>query len=129
MPETAVEKKAICEKCGVDVRENTMFCYNCGHSFTEAAAETNGTESAGISDEAQTALDDLAARLRIDESESVDRVKLASAERKRARVAPKRPKEEVWEGTEGRSVGALFVISLVIFLLVAAVVFLTVYWK
>ena len=29
MAETATEKK-VCQKCGVEVRPNTLFCYNCG---------------------------------------------------------------------------------------------------
>jgi predicted amidophosphoribosyltransferase len=128
MAETTLEK-AVCEKCGADVRENTSFCYNCGHSFTEAVKPANGAEQAEMSVETRTALDDLAAKFKIEESESNDRLALAAAERKKARVAPKKKKEDVWEGSEGRSGGAFIVISLVIFLIVVAVVFVTVYWK
>ena len=120
--------KAVCEKCGADVRENTLFCYNCGNKFGNIPADSNGTEIA-ISDEARTALDDLAAKLKIEESDGEDKIKLAAAERKRARVAPKRAKQDVWEETEGRSGGVLLTISLLIFLMVAGVVFITVYWK
>ena len=124
MAET-IQEKAVCEKCGADVRENTSFCYNCGHSFSEATSQTNGV----MSDETRSALDDLAAKFKIDEPETADPLALAAAERKRARVAPKRQKDNVWQESEGRSSGAFFVISLMIFLLVAAVVFITVYWK
>lgn len=34
MAETLVEKK-VCAECGVDVRPQTSFCYNCGKSVTE----------------------------------------------------------------------------------------------
>lgn len=34
MEETLVEKK-VCKECGVDVRPDTAFCYNCGKSVTE----------------------------------------------------------------------------------------------
>ena len=128
MPETTLEK-ATCEKCGADVRENTLFCYHCGNSFAEAAIEPNSAEPPAVSDEAKMALDDLVAKFRIDDDESVDPVKLAAAERKKARVKPKRQREDAWEGTDGRSGSAFFVISFVIFLIVAAIVFVTVYWK
>lgn len=34
MEETSVEKR-VCKECGVDVRPDTAFCYNCGRSVTE----------------------------------------------------------------------------------------------
>lgn len=128
MAEVALEK-ATCEKCGADVRENTLFCYNCGNRFGEAIKQTNGAVPNDMSDETKSALDDLAARFKIEEPESSDKLALAAAQRKKARVTPKRKKDEVWEGAEGRSGGVFFVISLLIFLMVAAVVFITVYWK
>ena len=132
MAETILEKTA-CEKCGADVRENTLFCYNCGYHFADAAKQANGAEppamSAAMSDETKSALDDLAAKFKIEEPEADDRLALAAAERKKARVSPKRKKEEVWEGSEGRTGGVFLVISLVFLLLVAVVVFITVYWK
>lgn len=132
MTEATLEK-AVCEKCGADVRENTLFCYNCGFHFADAARQANGAEqsamSAAMTDETKSALDDLAAKFKFDEPETTDPFALAAAERRRARVAPKRQKEEVWEENEGRSGGAFFFISLMIFLMVAGVVFITVYWK
>lgn len=119
--------REICDSCGVAVRENTAFCYNCGKRLVEPAAEINGDHSAGISDEGKAALDDLAARLKVDEN--ADRIKNATAERKKARVAPRKAAEEIWIADETRSGLMLFVISLVIFLLVMTIVFFTVYWK
>ena len=128
MAEATLEK-ATCENCGADVRENTVFCYNCGKKFAEAANDVNGAETAVMSEEAQTALDDLAARFKIDDAESEDKLALAAAERKKARVAPKKPKEVIWEVEDNRTGMFFFIVSLVIFVLVAAVVFITVYWK
>jgi len=82
-----------------------------------------------LSDETKSALDDLVARFKIEEPEPADKLALAAAERKKARVAPKRNKDEVWEGTEGRSGGVFFTISLLIFVLVVTIVLITVYWK
>ncbi len=128
MAETTVEK-ATCENCGSDVRDNTVFCYNCGKKFEQDGNAFNGTETASISDEAQTALDDLAASLSVDNAESEDKLALAAAERKKARVAPKKTKEVIWEADDTRSGFGFFIGSLFIFLLVAVVVFITVYWK
>lgn len=82
-----------------------------------------------MSDETRTALDDLAARFKIDETESENKLALAAAERKKARVAPKKSKEVIWEADETRSGLFIFFFSLFIFIIVAAVVFITVYWK
>lgn len=106
-----------------------MFCYNCGHSFDKTAETTNGSETTVMSEKAQSALDDLAAKLKNDEGETADRLALAAAERKKARVKPKLKKAETWEGVEGRSSGVFLIISLAIFLLVVAIVIFTVYWK
>jgi len=129
MAETIVER-ATCENCGADVRENTQFCYNCGKSFTEADIVANGDEPAAMSDDAQTALDDLAAKLKMEDVvDSGDRIALAAAERKRSRIAPKRPKQAVWEENDSGPSWFFFVASLLIFMIVAAVVFITLYWK
>jgi hypothetical protein len=37
MAETLVEKR-VCGECGVDVRPNTAFCYNCGKSISPSEA-------------------------------------------------------------------------------------------
>ena len=128
MAEATLEK-ATCENCGADVRESTQFCYNCGKKFTEAEAATNGTEPTAISDEAKNALDDLAARFNVDEAESGNKLAIAAAERKKARVAPKKQQEVIWEANETRSGLLLFIISLFLFVVVAIVVLITVYWK
>jgi hypothetical protein len=128
MTEATIEKAA-CEKCGAEIRENTSFCYNCGDKYGETAEVTNGAETAAMSEETKSALDDLAERFKIDEDENSERLKQAAAERKKARVAPKRQKEYVWEEETTRSVGGLFAISILILLIVAGIVFVTVYWK
>ena len=125
----AILEKAVCEKCGADVRESMLFCYNCGNKYAAAIDQPNGAEPNPVSDETRSALDDLAARMKLDEPEGEDKIKLAAAERKKARVAPKRQTEDTWENVNGRSGGAFFVIALVIFFIVAAIVFITLYWK
>lgn len=74
MAETTLEK-ATCESCGVDVRENTLFCYNCGTRVAMeptgiglSVAETNGTNSADKSAASSTDQDEELARIfRVDD--------------------------------------------------------------
>lgn len=71
MPKTRTRNKA-CSKCGVDIRTNTAFCYNCGNRLPkrrttkqEQLADENGV--AGKNDaETQAAINDLANRFNID---------------------------------------------------------------
>lgn len=130
MAEATLER-ASCESCGATVRDNTQFCYNCGKRYVDARTEINGLGPTPISDEARTALDDLAAKLSTDEADSDDKLARAAAKRKIARIAiaPKKSGNIAWEADDTRSGLFMFIFSLFIFLLVAAVVFLTVYWK
>lgn len=128
MPEVKL-KIATCESCGADIREDTLFCYSCGRKYADAANVSNGSEQVEISDEAKTALDDLAEKFKLGDAESQDKMALAAAERKKARVTPRKAKEMVWETDESISGTGFFVASLFISILVVAVVFLTVYWK
>lgn len=47
MAETLVEKK-VCGECGVDVRPQTQFCYNCGKSVTETPDADPAEEPSSI---------------------------------------------------------------------------------
>jgi uncharacterized Zn finger protein (UPF0148 family) len=129
MAETTVEK-ATCGNCGVEVREGTTFCYNCGkplsqteETATEAVHTSNGSV---VSPEARSALDELAERLKIAEPAEDDKLAKAAAERKRARVRARRS-EVVWEPADD---GRLFVVfTLLIAVMTAVVVLIAVYWK
>ena len=66
-------EKVTCEKCDSPVRENTAFCYNCGHRVIEEpvnepaeAAEFNGSE-ADVDARTKAALDEMVERFRTDE--------------------------------------------------------------
>ncbi|MGB4990961.1 MAG: zinc-ribbon domain-containing protein, partial [Pyrinomonadaceae bacterium] len=43
----AILEKAVCEQCGVAVRENTLFCYNCGSSVSNDPVDNAAT---GVAD-------------------------------------------------------------------------------
>jgi hypothetical protein len=128
MAEATLERTS-CENCGADVRANTQFCYKCGNKLTDAANEINRSDPASISGDARTALDDLAAKLRTDDGESGDKLAIAATKRKKARVVPTKEVATVWEADDTPSAQFIFIVSLLISLLVAAVVFVTVYWK
>lgn len=127
MPETTVEK-ATCENCGVEAREGTTFCYNCGTPVldVEKAEAANNGEPAAVSAEAQAALDELSQRFKIDKVKEEDKLAQAAAERKRARVRARRS-EVVWEPVDNTMWFVLFTLAITV--LTAVVVFVAVYWK
>ena len=92
-------------------------------------ADTNGAEPAEISDEGRSALDELAERLNEEDAEEADKLAAAAAERKKARVKPRKKRQMVWEPVD-EGPGPMFIgLTLLICLLAAVIVFLTVYWK
>ena len=122
----AVAEKQVCEECGVDVRENTAFCYNCGAGVGEGLA-SNGAV-AEKSDETKAALDDLAERFKIDEEED-DRLAKAAAERRKARVSNRKSIKYEWQPTDD-SPNLLFIaLTIVIAVVAALAVVLTAVWK
>lgn len=127
----AILEKAVCEKCGVDVRENTSFCYNCGNPVKspepEPVLETK-PEAKEEDAASKAALEDLAERFRMEDAPG-EKLAKAAAERRKARVAQRKPKVDVWEPTDESSSVLLLVLSLIITGIAAAVVFLMVFWK
>lgn len=122
----AVAEKEVCEECGVDVRENTAFCYNCGASVGEVLA-SNGA-AAEKSDETKAALDELAERFKIDGEED-DRLAKAAAERRKARVSNRKSLNYEWQPDDD-SPNLLFIVLTVVIAVVAALaVVLTAVWK
>lgn len=136
MAETTLEK-ATCESCGVDVRENTLFCYNCGtrvaseqtgEDFT--AFETNGVNSGETSAAAGSDQDEeLARRFKIDDVPAADKLANAAAQRKKARFSQRKPREVVWESPDESSNRLFVLITLLITVMAGGIVFLAVYLK
>jgi uncharacterized Zn finger protein (UPF0148 family) len=133
MQEATIEKPA-CGNCGVDVRENTLFCYNCGSRVVEdksvespLTVETNGLRS-GNASKAQAALDDLANRLKNDELAG-DKLAKAAAERRKARVRRRKSKEVVWEPNDDLSAGLILLLAVIITAITACIVFLVIIWR
>lgn len=127
----AVAEKAICENCGVEVRENTSFCYNCGISVVpEPLPEEFGLqdEAEDVDPQTKAALDDLAERLKKGEEDD-EKLAKAAAERRKARVKQRKPKEYTWEPEE-EGVGIKMLVAIgAIILISGVIVFLLVFWK
>lgn len=131
MPKKATAQKTVCKSCGVDVRKDTVFCYNCGRALTDDAPveiqpEANNDD---VNEEAQTALDELAERLNADEAADGAKLRRAAAERKKARVVPRKQKEFTWEPRDDSSSRLILLWSLLASAVAALLVFVAVYWK
>ncbi|MEQ1603649.1 MAG: zinc ribbon domain-containing protein [Pyrinomonadaceae bacterium] len=132
MPKTETAKE-VCQKCGVDVREGTTFCYNCGSPLVEpepAPVEIvmPEIEETPVEDRSKAALDDLAERLRLDQDEDKKLAK-AAAERKRARVSQRRSSQYTWESSDDSSGVLLLIGALVIAFFAGLVVFIAIFWR
>ncbi|MBV9242071.1 MAG: zinc ribbon domain-containing protein [Acidobacteria bacterium] len=130
MAETVAQKET-CAKCGAEVREGTTFCYACGGRVApDAAQETNGSSN-GIDANAQAALDDLAQKLRRDETAEKpadDKLAKAAEERKKARVTQRRSLEFVWEPRNDTPI-TLLISAGVVLVVAVLVIVVTVIWK
>ena len=134
MAKGAVEK-VTCAKCDAPVRENTVFCYNCGNRVTDdpaietaEAAELNGSEG-DVDARTKAALDEMVERFRVDEVEHDNKLAQAAAERKKARVSQRKPREFIWEPQDDSSSNLIVVLAVLITVVTAVVVILTVFWK
>lgn len=139
-------KQPECSKCGVEVRPNTDFCYNCGASVTAEAAEivANGartvfdekssgkqddlsfqTETGNVTSETTNGnMNGLSAGLE-DRRPTPPKYESAAGLRRKSRAAARKPVEVTWE-PEAESLNLKFVIAaiccmvLVLFLVMLA---------
>lgn len=108
MPDSAV-KQLICDICGAEVRDGSLYCYNCGgsvsqagvYSLVEPRAEDNGLSAKAYPD-------------------SPSRSDRQSSRRRRSTRG--RSNEVVWEPKTGISIG--FIVGSLIFVLIAVVLLL-----
>lgn len=126
----AIAEKQLCAKCGVDVRENTAFCYNCGESVLLSVDDvTLASETANdVDGRTKAALDELAEKFKIDPEED-DRLAKAAAERRQARVSNRKRTRYEWQPTDDAPNFVFILLTAVIVGLAALVVALTVLWK
>lgn len=123
---TGTAEKTICATCGVDVRENTVYCYNCGSKLDPVTSpEMNG--AVAVDEDSRAALDDLAEKLSHG-SESERQLANAATERRKARVTHRKRNEFAWEPLEDSSISALIFSALVAFMALIVVILLVV-WR
>jgi hypothetical protein len=120
----SVLEKSVCQKCGVDRRDGTTYCYNCG---------------ARVIDETETGLDpektlvikpiggDASDGSIEKQPDPKERVTRAAKERKKARVTSRKPVEYRWEPTD--DVRLPLVGAVLLTIIVAVIAGLMVFWK
>lgn len=118
MAEVVLEKE-VCGKCGVDVRENTLFCYNCGNQVASDSKDDPSSNGDGSEAAVATKPDAKAA--------GEKKLSRAAEERRKARVSQRKSNEYVWE--PGGDFRLTFLVAILITVVAGAVVFLTVLWK
>ena len=111
----AVLEIEVCDGCGVDVREGTLFCYNCG---ARVAGEEPERMADGEPDAANNG----------HSPDEADKLAAAKIERKRSRVAHRKTAEYVWEPTAGEGAGLTLLIAVLIAAFALVVVLLMVNW-
>lgn len=113
MPKTAV-KIAVCDICGADVREGSVFCYNCGGSLTKAAEpEPIPPPAETIVARAEPTSNGLATKA----GEVPAKPKGQASDRRKVRAWNREPVEIVWEPRD--DVSWIFVIASILFVIVA----------
>jgi uncharacterized Zn finger protein (UPF0148 family) len=137
----AVVEKQICEKCGVDRREGTAFCFNCGVKMDDAVKLEHAGPSALNGSGPTDAIEEKAIdkpRTPISEDDKGDaareiavgrKLSDAAKERRRARVVSKRSREYTWEAVDEPVNLTVVVSAMVIALLSFGIVVLMVWWK
>ncbi len=113
-----------CTKCGADIRPDTQFCYGCGTALTPTGNAVETAEPTA-DDASNESLADLERALAASRVAGVPKSRLDSAaeQRRRARIGNRKQSGVVWEPA-GPSL-IYFIAALAIFLIAAAIVFLT----
>ena len=125
----AVLEKAVCAACGVDVRDGTQFCFNCGKPVSNGVVPAAANvDEAVLSDELVSELSPGSAE-DAEKDEKAEKLAVAAAERKKSRLGQRKPKKVVWEEPSPASNRIFILVSLLITVVAAALVFLMVFVK
>ncbi len=124
MPKTATTS-GTCVNCGVELRPDTEFCYNCGKptgAVAESDPETSAPPIEKPKDDSLDILEKALAASRV-EAGSKEKIELAATERKRARSNKRRSIDVIWEPSGSNRI--FFLIAILVFVIALAVVFLS----
>ncbi len=128
MTETVLEK-AVCVSCGVDVRDGTQFCYNCGKPVSNGVEPTvKSVNDDSLTEEVvpESSPEEIETG---EKDEKTDKLAVAAAERKRSRVGQRKPKKVVWEEPSPASNRIFVLFCVLIAVIASALVFLMVFVK
>jgi hypothetical protein len=127
MSETIVDEP-VCPACGAEVRDGSMFCYNCGSAVagegaeTEQAAEISAIPEPSITPNGEGTKKEILPG-------SLSGLQTAASMRRRAKPSRSKPREMVWVPRD-ESVGLQFVAATIAFIVFAVViVILALYFK
>lgn len=128
MPEPITEK-AVCEKCGVDIRDGTTFCYNCGTGLENQSVLDDEMAAVWNRDGVETkpASDKQVLPTKINDASADGKLSRAAEKRRKARVGQRTTKEYTWEPADDSRF--VMLIALLIAAIALSVVLLTVFWK
>ena len=119
-------ENVVCETCDALIRENTLFCYNCGSKLDHVTPfEANG--AVAVDENSKSALDDLTDKLSHGTASDNDLAN-AATERKKARVLHRRRNEFTWEPREDASVLAMVFSAFIAFVAIIVVILLVI-WR
>ncbi len=151
MAETLVENQ-ICNACGVDVRLNALFCYNCGKSVAPEIIVEENDKKDKVSDvwlrekiiengnkekseEKQVLEKSLTAETFADKPipkpgiQEEAKLKSAATMRRKSTTFQKKTVEVVWEEHENAPNALFIIVALILTLLAAGILFLAMYLK
>jgi hypothetical protein len=113
MSQTAV-KELICDVCGAEIRDGSLFCYNCGTSVTErigqSELQTKASEEKGP----------VSPSIGISNGKDSDLVRPTPPSGRRPRKRPAQNHDVVWAERDGTSLG--FVVTTVVLVLLSTVI-------
>ncbi|MCU1290287.1 MAG: hypothetical protein JWN60_2516 [Acidobacteria bacterium] len=153
MAEIIVENQ-VCKTCGVNVRPQALFCYNCGSAISPNSSENGGKNGKSrIKDElfsgkqqrevvektpVPDAIDETQKPVSIEKAGSAEKkpdlikdakLKSAASLRNKAKSFQKKEIEIVWEEPEEKSGAAFALVALVIMVFAIVIVFLAIQLK
>ncbi len=130
-------KDELCGNCGVDVRPDTQFCYNCGKPVVvrlgmAAQPEPQSATVEKKRPDENESLKDLERALGAEfppPDEPKSKRDAAAAERRMARRGSRKQVEVKWEAVPEEANRVYYLVGILIFVGVAGLVFFTVFMK
>lgn len=139
MTETTVEKE-ICKSCGVEIRPQTEYCYNCGSAVSDSATASETAHGDAIETETtvektetiKTAAIEKTATAEAEKNQTIDesaKLKSAATLRRQPKTRERKTVEVVWEEHDNAP-NVLFILgAFLLALLAGAILFLAMYLK